>query len=56
MQQTVPLQDSPRVSVHYKYGVFARVEQDGIGGLWADAVNRQELFAEDGIGRAKNFA
>ena len=56
MQQTVPLQDSPRVSVNYKDGVFARVEQDGIGGLWADTVNCQELFAEDGSGRAKKFA
>ncbi len=56
MQQTVTLQDSPRVSVNYKDGVFARIKQDGICGLWTNTVNCQELFAEDGSGRAKKFA
>jgi|SRR5882724_1172544 len=40
---SVPLQDPARVSVHDKYGMVPGVEQDGVRGLWPNAVQSQQL-------------
>ena len=50
----VSLKDAPGVSVHDKDRMFPGVEQDGIGGFGADAVNGEKLFPEGGCGSAKH--
>ena len=44
----VALQDSASVGVHYKDGMFASVEKNGVGGFRADSAKGKELFAKDG--------
>ena len=42
----MPLQNSARVSVHYKNGMVAGVEQNGISGFRANALEYQQFGAK----------
>ena len=48
MSEKVAFKDAARVGVHDEHGVFASVEEDGVGGFRADATQGQELFAKSG--------
>jgi len=51
----VALQNAPGISVNHEHGMLPGIEEDGIGGFGADAVNGEELLPENGGGRAKHF-
>src|SRR5712692_9344739 len=44
--QSMSLQHSPRVGVHHKDWVIARIEQDSVRRLRPDTVDGQKLFAQ----------
>jgi len=43
--ELMTLEDAPRVGIHYEDRVFAGIEENGIRGFRADAVDREELLA-----------
>jgi len=51
----VALQNAPGISVNHEHGMLPGIEEDGIGGFGADAVNGEELLPENGGGRANIF-
>src|SRR5208337_4787435 len=55
MGDMVALQNAPGISVNHEHRVLPGVEEDGIGGFGADAVNGEELLPENGGRRAKHF-
>src|SRR5689334_9713415 len=48
MSETVPFQDPAGVGVNDERRMIAGIEQDGIRGLRADPVEREQLFAQPG--------
>src|SRR5258708_28735803 len=46
MGESVALQNSARVSIDNKNGMIAAVQQNGVGGFGANAVQRQQLSAQ----------
>jgi len=46
MNQTMPLQDSPRVRVHHEHFMTPSVQENRVGRLRAYPMNREELFAK----------
>src|SRR5262249_33079455 len=46
MRESMAFQNAARIGVNHKDGMISGVEQDGVGGLWADAVHAEKLFAE----------
>ena len=47
MGVTVAFQDATSVGVDYEYGMFAGVEEDGVGGFRADAAKGEKLSAKN---------
>ena len=43
--ELMTLEDAPRVGIHYEDRVVAGIEENGIRGFRADAVDREELLA-----------
>src|SRR5215468_8607923 len=39
----VSLEYSSRVGIHYKHWMIAGIEQDGVGSLWANALQREQF-------------
>src|SRR5258708_32832602 len=46
MYNSVGLQNSARVSIDNKNGMIAAIQQNGVGGFGANAVQRQQLSAQ----------
>ncbi len=42
----MPFQNAPSVSVHHKDWMIAGIQQNRVGGLWPDAIERQQFVAE----------
>ena len=45
--QVMTFENSAGVGIHNEHGMIAGIEEDGVGRLWADAMDGKELFAKN---------
>jgi len=55
VDEVMALEDAPCVGVNDEHAVLPSVQEDGVGGFWADAVDGQELLAKFGGGRGEKL-
>ncbi len=50
----VPAQNAPRIRIHNEHRMISGIEENGIGSLWTDAIQIEQLFAQPSCGLRKH--